>query len=94
MKGAYFAFKPKTSKFSALNNTVHLSVESKGPCPAVGPPKVDLPFRSREQHQAMRYEPVRGRNAEELRATEQKASAVPKRASGLGQLGLLGSRGL
>lgn len=93
MEGVASLCKPETSKFSELTNTVHLSVESEGPCPAVGPPKVDLPFGNREQRQAMRYEPVRGRNAEELRATEQKASAVPRRAPGLGRLGLLGSRG-
>ncbi|KAJ7397786.1 hypothetical protein BTVI_132129 [Pitangus sulphuratus] len=35
----------------------------------------------------MRYETVRGRNAEELRATEQKASAVSKLSSGFGTSG-------
>lgn len=55
---------------------------------------MDLPLGSREQQQAMRSEPVRGRNAEELRAPEQKASAVSERAPGWDGRGCRGDRGL
>ena len=47
-----------------------------------------------EQRQAMRYETVRGRNAEELSATEQKASALSTRASGFGMPGASAEPGL
>lgn len=46
-----------------------------------------LPLGGRRATTGNEIQDVRGRNAEELTATEQKASALPTRASGFGTSG-------